>query len=323
MNIIGSTFSNNSVISGGTGGGLNNSSTVSITNSTIASNTAGGGFANAGGGKATLTNNTIATNTGGGIVGGGTVNIAQSIVANNSGSNCSFHPADYGYNLESGKDCGFSAGTGDLQNTNPQLASALANNGGPTSTLALLDSSPAIDKIPTSVCAVTTDQRGVSRPQGPACDIGAFESLVPSILTLTNDANTVVPGGPFTLSGSPITINFSFTSIVKDHLGNTQGWSLLAASSGITNGITTLDLNLTALNSSSTCINGTCTPVTFTAVSPLTTTPTPFLTAGNAGQTIVVTGDYTNVIGGQFTIPIGASAGVYTGFISVTLANVF
>lgn len=57
----------------------------------------------------------------------------------------------------------------------------LHDNGGPTFTLALLPGSPAIDHIPADDCtdvdgnAVTIDQRGVSRPQGPSCDIGAFE----------------------------------------------------------------------------------------------------------------------------------------------------
>ena len=37
-----------------------------------------------------------------------------------------------------------------LQNTNPQLAASLANNGGLTQTLALLDGSPAINQIPTT-----------------------------------------------------------------------------------------------------------------------------------------------------------------------------
>jgi hypothetical protein len=40
---------------------------------------------------------------------------------------------------------------------------------------ALLPGSPAIDAIPESECAVETDQRGMARPQGNGCDIGAFE----------------------------------------------------------------------------------------------------------------------------------------------------
>jgi hypothetical protein len=50
----------------------------------------------------------------------------------------------------------------------------LADNGGPTLTMALLPGSPAIDAGNTSL-APATDQRGFSRPAGLAADIGAFE----------------------------------------------------------------------------------------------------------------------------------------------------
>ena len=53
----------------------------------------------------------------------------------------------------------------------------LANNTGPTDTHALLTGSPAID---TGGSCPPTDQRGVSRPQGAGCDVGAFEGVVSS-----------------------------------------------------------------------------------------------------------------------------------------------
>jgi hypothetical protein len=57
----------------------------------------------------------------------------------------------------------------------PQLG-PLAANGGPTLTRAPADGSPAIDHGGTRATGCpATDQRGVSRPQGPACDIGAVE----------------------------------------------------------------------------------------------------------------------------------------------------
>ena len=61
----------------------------------------------------------------------------------------------------------------------------LGDNGGPTPTLALLPDSPGIDSVPRSECLdgagnpLTIDQRGVPRPQGAACDIGAFEFSAP------------------------------------------------------------------------------------------------------------------------------------------------
>ena len=54
----------------------------------------------------------------------------------------------------------------------------LQDNGGPTRTYALAPGSPALDKIPLAACLVngiSTDQRGVKRPQGAQCDIGAYE----------------------------------------------------------------------------------------------------------------------------------------------------
>jgi hypothetical protein len=55
----------------------------------------------------------------------------------------------------------------------------LQDNGGPTQTHAVLGNDFTIDRIPqgTNGCGTTiaTDQRGVSRPQGDACDVGAFE----------------------------------------------------------------------------------------------------------------------------------------------------
>ena len=130
-----------------------------------------------------INNSTFANNSarivGGLLNSGGTVNISTSIVAGNTSDDCSVPVTDQGYNLEGGSSCSFTTST-DLQNTDPKLASALASNGGPTQTLALLDGSPAINQIPASSCS-SADQRGVSRPQGPACDMGAFEFQVPRL----------------------------------------------------------------------------------------------------------------------------------------------
>jgi hypothetical protein len=59
------------------------------------------------------------------------------------------------------------------------LLGPVADNGGFTPTCALLPMSPAIDSGDDSVCPAT-DQRGVPRPQGMHCDIGAFE-LAPKV----------------------------------------------------------------------------------------------------------------------------------------------
>lgn len=57
---------------------------------------------------------------------------------------------------------------------NPRLG-ALADNGGPTQTHALLSRSPAIDLVTQGCPPPNRDQRGAPRPQGAACDAGSFE----------------------------------------------------------------------------------------------------------------------------------------------------
>jgi hypothetical protein len=65
----------------------------------------------------------------------------------------------------------------------PKLA-PLADNGGPTQTMRLQPGSAAIDQVPASGAGCpATDQRGVARPSGTACDIGAYESTPPKATT--------------------------------------------------------------------------------------------------------------------------------------------
>jgi hypothetical protein len=89
-----------------------------------------------------------------------------------------------GYNLADDTSCGLTAATDKQGAANDPLLAFLANNGGPTQTLLPLSGSPLIDAIPAAACqsgpaaGITTDQRGVSRPQGVGCDIGAVEVAV-------------------------------------------------------------------------------------------------------------------------------------------------
>ena len=93
---------------------------------------------------------------------------------------------DGGYNISDDTSCGF-AGTGTNGQTlgdgvNPLLdPNGLQNNGGPTQTIALQSTSPAISAIPPADCP-STDQRGDPRPAAgqTACDIGAFEGSIPA-----------------------------------------------------------------------------------------------------------------------------------------------
>jgi CSLREA domain-containing protein len=148
----------------------------------------GGGIENRGG-ALTVTNSTFSGNSadisGGGIFNGSgeTATLRNTIVANSpSGGNCSNLGTltDGGYNIDDGTSCGFSQANNSMPSEDPLLdPDGLQNNGGPTKTIALMNGSPAINAIPqgTNGCGtdITTDQRGVSRPKGSGCEVGAFE----------------------------------------------------------------------------------------------------------------------------------------------------
>ena len=116
-------------------------------------------------------------------VGGALIN---TLLAANDPSNGSATIIDAGHNLSSDDSCSFT-NVGSLNNTDPMLG-PLADNGGPTLTMALLPGSPAIDAGDTAL-APSIDQRGFSRPAGVAADIGAYEAppVPPVILTSPTD----------------------------------------------------------------------------------------------------------------------------------------
>jgi hypothetical protein len=153
------------------GGGIFNAGDMELLNCTIANNSAedyGGGFANMVFDTATFKNTIVANNTAGA-----------------PGTNNCYNPPpaliiSLGHNLDSENTCHFS-GTGDLVNTDPLLG-PLQDNGGPTFTHALLLGSPAID-AGDNAGAPATDQRGITRPQGPSVDIGAYELIGGAIST--------------------------------------------------------------------------------------------------------------------------------------------
>jgi len=157
--------------------------TLSIINSTLSGNSASG---NGGGvystGTLTVTNNTLSGNSatgGGGINTGGTLNLANTIIANSpSGGDCNGTVTADANNLieDTGSNaCDLTDGTNsNIIGVDPLLGT-LTDNGGDTQTHALLPNSPAIDAGEATACPAD-DQRGVTRPQGAACDIGAFES---------------------------------------------------------------------------------------------------------------------------------------------------
>ena len=178
-------------MSNNVGGGIAtvpNATEVSVTvvNSTITGNTNGGGSLGSGifsGGSTTLVYTTVARNVAGNFGNIDTVRLESfgSVIAESGGTgNCLAKTTSHGYNFSDDDLCGFTDPTDRENAGDPQLA-PLADNGGPTRTLLPQGGSPLIDVIPIGSCesngaaGITTDQRGVSRPQGSGCDIGAIE----------------------------------------------------------------------------------------------------------------------------------------------------
>lgn len=118
-----------------------------------------------------------------------------------------------GYNLdypskalpgESLDSCGMSSEEQDLVGEAPGLdeGAGLASNGGPTQTIALLSTSPAIGFVPlTEDCDEAVfgpegvDQRGLKRPgiAGKGCDIGAYEYQEPAKQEVKNEEKAPAP----------------------------------------------------------------------------------------------------------------------------------
>jgi len=172
------TFGNNSVAYGGAI--YNVSSNPTLTNVTINSNPA----SNAGGGMYNY-NNSSPT-------------LKNVIIANNNGGDCvndlsSLNAASTNNLIEdSANACSLINGVnGNIIGSDPQLG-PLQNNGGFTQTMALGVDSSAIDTGNDANCP-STDQRGVTRPQGSHCDIGAYEA---ELLTVTADSKSIVYGDP-------------------------------------------------------------------------------------------------------------------------------
>ena len=108
-----------------------------------------------------------------------------------------------GYNYSDDASCGFTnSAQGDRQSAGDPLLGALGANGGPTATRLPSTGSPLIDAIPTASCqaggaaGITTDQRGVTRPQLGGCDIGSVEVAPAPAPTTTAVPTTAAPATP-------------------------------------------------------------------------------------------------------------------------------
>ena len=219
LTVINSTFLGNSASQ--SGGAIENAdATATVTNSTFSNNSAtagfGGGIDNVFSATLTVTNSTFSGNSavkGGGVFNASIATLTGTILATESGGNCSGTIADAGYNISDDGACGFVSPSVNNSTTLNLDPAGLQNNGGPTQTIALEPNSEAADFIPVGSCAVTTDQRGFPRPDSGNpnfCDAGAFE--------LQTGRITLVPGSERTqiarsISGTSDEVNMAFTFI--------------------------------------------------------------------------------------------------------------
>jgi predicted outer membrane repeat protein len=187
--VAASTVSGNTA--GAAGGGLHLIGDVELENVTISGNTAGvrGGGVHVMYLTMSMRHATLAGNAaplGSSLFSTTHFDLRASILVPASGTNCVIESSQGGGgNLDSDGSCGY-PDENSLNGLDPLLG-PLADNGGPTYTHALLSGSPALDAglLGTgAVCESPVDQRGVSRPQGAGCDIGAFEAVVGLPLTI-------------------------------------------------------------------------------------------------------------------------------------------
>lgn len=179
---------------GSSAGGVWNSGTLTIANSTVSGNNAGGtgGAIWDRGGTIRIANSTVSQNMA--QQEGSAIYMARedssietgfTLIDGECAQSATVSPTwvSHGYNVESpGDTCGFNQSTDQVNVSAENLhRGPLQGNGGATMTHALLPGSVAIDRVPAPMCVdengdpLATDQRGVARPQGAACDVGAFE----------------------------------------------------------------------------------------------------------------------------------------------------
>jgi hypothetical protein len=195
LTLVNTTMSSNAALGGGVGGSLAASVRTTVLNSTLVGGSAGvGGNINLANGEGLTLTNTI--------VAGGSAAV---------GSNCNGGLSTTGNNIEDADTCSLGA-PGDRIGVAPGLG-PLASNGGPTLTMAPLPGSPAIDAGAAGGCPAK-DQRGVLRPAGVTCDVGAVEIATPGAATGAASAITatsaMLNGVPFNPDVAAASVSFEY-----------------------------------------------------------------------------------------------------------------
>ncbi|MGA8720518.1 MAG: choice-of-anchor Q domain-containing protein, partial [Solirubrobacteraceae bacterium] len=193
LTVIDSTLYGNIAGAGGAGGGLTgpggtggNGGGIAVAagpsrvrNATVAGNGVG-----TGGAPGSTAGTPGAAGIGGGlfvqsVLSADDMQLQNTIVASSLGADCAGSTPSAIAN--GGRDLSYGDQTCPGRPGNPELG-PLKDNGGPTATMAIGADSAAVDAIPASTGGCpATDQRGVRRPQGRACDIGAYEFAIPRI----------------------------------------------------------------------------------------------------------------------------------------------
>lgn len=161
-----------------------------------------------------------------------TVGLANNLMVKGSaGANCLFEtpPGETAGEITSSHNLADddSCGTGFSVETNlANQIGVLGDNGGTTQTVPLLDGSPAIDAGDDTLCPAT-DQRGMTRPQGAACDIGAYELeevVIPSDYAISGmvyddlNANGSRDAGEEGMGGAPVILALNLDQIPFNYL---------------------------------------------------------------------------------------------------------